>query len=153
MRRLEPDAVPEDFIDTDGFEHLITRSPDGRWVAYTSDFSGRMEVYARPFGGGETRQISDNGAVGAVFSRDGTELFYASGEDVYSVRTDRLAQPGPLEPEHLFTRGYALLGPSWDARPQGDFVMVSAGPNWLREILVVQNWTTELDELFADDDR
>jgi hypothetical protein len=151
MRRVEPDAVPEDFINTDGFEHLITRSPDGRWVAYTSDFSGRMEVYARPFAGGETRQISDNGAVGAVFSRDGSELFYASGEDVYSVRTDRLAQPGPLGPELLFTRGYVFLGPSWDVRPQGDFVMVSAGANWLREILVVQNWTTELEELFAEE--
>ena len=46
-----------------------------------------------------------------------------------------------------------LLSRSWDVRPQGDFVMVSAGPNWLREILVVENWTTELEQLLAQDSR
>jgi hypothetical protein len=153
IRRLDEDRGPEDFIDTDGFEYLITRSPDGRWIAYSSDFSGRMEVYARPFAGGEPRQVSDNGGVSAVFSRDGSELFYMSGEEIYSVRTDGLGQAAPLRAELLFTRSYAVLGQSWDVRPQGDFVMVSAGPNWLREILVVQNWTTELEQLFASSAR
>lgn len=38
---------------------------------------------------------------------------------------------------------------SWDVPPQDDLVMISAGPSWLREILVVENWTTELETIFG----
>jgi hypothetical protein len=70
-----------------------------------------------------------------------------------SVRTERLGRAGPLDPELLFRGSYVMLGPSWDVRPQGDFVMVSAGPRWLREIQVVQNWVSELEQLFEESER
>lgn len=72
---------------------------------------------------------------------------------MYAVPTERLDQPGPLEPEVLFTGSYVQLATTWDVRPQGDLVMVWAGPNWLREILVVQNWTTELEVRFGGEAR
>jgi serine/threonine-protein kinase len=151
--RLAQDAVPELLLDTDANEVFPRRSPDGLWVAYRSDVSGIEEVYVRRFAGGEARQVSVNGGDRALFSRDGRELFFLSGERMYAVPTEQLDDPTPLEPELLFTGSYVLLGPSLDVRPQGDFVMVSAGPNWLREILVVQNWTTELERLFSDQAR
>jgi serine/threonine-protein kinase len=151
--RLAEGAVPETLLDTEAHELYARRSPDGRWLGYTSDVSGIPEVYVRRFAGGEPRQVSVNGGDRLLFSRDGRELFYVGGERMYAVPVEQLEDPAPLEPELLFTGSYVLLGASLDVRPQGDFVMVSAGPSWLREILVVQNWTTELEQLFSDQAR
>ena len=151
--RVDGNAPYVPLLDTEADERLVSRSPDGRWIAYASDVSRASEIYVRAFAGGETRLVSVNGGDRPVFSRDGRELFYLAGERMYAVPTDRLDEPGALEPELLFTGSYVLLSQSWDVRPQGDFLMVSAGPNWLREILVVQNWTAELQELLADDAR
>ena len=52
-------------------------SPDGRWLAYTSNESGRAEVYVRPFpSGGGRWQISDAGGAFPRWARNGKELFY-----------------------------------------------------------------------------
>ena len=61
-------------------------SPDGRYVAYLSDESGRSEIYVRPFpqGGGKW-QVSTNGGASQRWSRDGRELFYVEGETLISV--------------------------------------------------------------------
>ena len=59
-------------------EKLATFSPDGRWLAYDSDESGRDEVYIRSFPESGTRiQISTQGGTGPLWSRDGKELFYS----------------------------------------------------------------------------
>jgi Tol biopolymer transport system component len=61
-------------------------SPDGRWVAYTSDESGRSDVYAIPISGqGDRVMLSVDGGTGPAWSRDGRELFYRSGGDLVSV--------------------------------------------------------------------
>jgi Tol biopolymer transport system component len=151
--RIDGEAIYETLLDTEADERFVSRSPDGRWIAYVSDVSGEREIYVRLFAGGESRLVSVNGGDRPVFSRDGRELFYMAGERMYAVSTARLDQSGPLDPELLFTGSYVALSQSWDVRPQGDFLMVSAGPSWLREILVVQNWTTELERLFTSDAR
>ena len=52
-------------------------SPDGRWLAYTSNESGRQEVYVRPYPSGAGRwQVSDNGGGFPRWTRNGRELFY-----------------------------------------------------------------------------
>jgi dipeptidyl aminopeptidase/acylaminoacyl peptidase len=54
-------------------------SPDGKWVAYLSDESGRFEVYVQPFPGpGGRERISANGGAQVRWRRDGRELFYIS---------------------------------------------------------------------------
>ena len=54
-------------------------SPDGRWIAYQSDESGRYEVYVRPFPGpGEKWQVSTGGGTLPLWSRDGRELYFES---------------------------------------------------------------------------
>jgi len=52
-------------------------SPDGQWLAYTSDVSGRDEVYVRPYAGGEAVRVSADGGLGPVWSPDGRRLFFA----------------------------------------------------------------------------
>jgi Tol biopolymer transport system component len=57
-------------------------SPDGRWIAYESNESGRYEIYAQPFPGpGERVQISTTGGAQARWRRDGRELFYIAIDD------------------------------------------------------------------------
>ena len=55
-------------------------SPDGRWLAYVSNQSGRHEVYVQPYPGpGERHLISTNGGGQPAWSRNGSELFYVQG--------------------------------------------------------------------------
>jgi Tol biopolymer transport system component len=61
-------------------------SPDGRFVTYVSDESGRAEIYVRPFPGPGSRvQVSSEGGVEPVWSRDGRELFFMNGRDLLAV--------------------------------------------------------------------
>lgn len=61
-------------------------SPDGRWVAYISDESGRYEVYVQPFPAtGGKWQISRNGGAQPVWRRDGRELFYLASDGTLTV--------------------------------------------------------------------
>jgi Tol biopolymer transport system component len=61
-------------------------SPDGRWLAYTSNDAGRYQVYVRPTSGAEGRwQISMEGGVEPVWSASGSELFYRHGDQVLAV--------------------------------------------------------------------
>lgn len=70
-------AKAEPFLATPSQERVPAFSPNGSFVAYASDESGRMEVYLRPFPGpGPKRQISTNGGFNASWSRDGREIFY-----------------------------------------------------------------------------
>jgi serine/threonine-protein kinase len=72
---------PERFLRTQFNELNPMISPDGRWLAYQSDESGRYEVYVLPFlrPGGQ-RLISTAGGYRPVWSKKGPELFYRSSE-------------------------------------------------------------------------
>ena len=84
-------------------------SPDVKWIAYSSNETGRYEIYVRPFSGapagGEGKiQLSNNGGDFPVWRPDGQELFYLSGDlNIYAVNTKSLGSPGaaPL-PARLF---------------------------------------------------
>ncbi len=68
---------PELFLRTPSNERYPAVSPDGRWIAYQSDESGRYEVYVRPFPGpGGKWQISNSGGMLPIWSRNGRELFF-----------------------------------------------------------------------------
>lgn len=67
------------FLQTKFNEAEAKFSPDGRWVAYSSDESGRPEVYVQPFPGpGGKWQISTDGGGAPEWARNGRELFYVS---------------------------------------------------------------------------
>jgi hypothetical protein len=68
---------PEPFLRTQFNEQSPMFSPNGRWIAYQSDETGRFEVYERPFRGpAEKRQVSTSGGTRPVWSRDGRALFF-----------------------------------------------------------------------------
>jgi Tol biopolymer transport system component len=68
-------------VQTDANEITGTISPDGQWLSYASDASGRYEVYVQGFpGGGGKRQVSTGGGTHPRWRRDGRELFYYAGD-------------------------------------------------------------------------
>jgi len=78
---------PELFLDTPANEDLPRFSPDGRWIAYRSDESGRNEIYVRPFrpgvpaGSGGKWQASAGGGRYPLWSNNGHELFYEAPDN------------------------------------------------------------------------
>jgi hypothetical protein len=74
---LPPRGAPVPFITSRTAELFPTFSPDGHWIAYTTDETGRSEVYVRPFPGPEpATQISSSGGSSPAWSADGSRLFY-----------------------------------------------------------------------------
>jgi serine/threonine-protein kinase len=126
-------------------------SPDGHWVAYVSNESGRNEVYARPFpGAGAPTQVSTAGGSEPAWARSGRELFFRNGPDVMAVeiagRADTLSV-GP--PKKLFSGNYISSGVrvGYDVSAAGRFLFVklSASPVDPRRLQIVVNWFDELD--------
>jgi len=82
VRLQEPNATPFPLLTTVFDEMAAQVSPDGRWLAYQSNLSGRMEVYIRPFPGeGTEQQVSPEGASQPRWSPNGRELYFISGRD------------------------------------------------------------------------
>ena len=141
-------------------------SPDGRWMAYTSDESGRVEIYVRPFpdvDSGGQQMVSDSGGNSPLWSPDGKELYYRNGEATLAVPVETEPTFNPGKPVTLFRGAYFSMVLSgigiqytpWDIHPDGNrFLMMkpaavtgdkseSATP---RKINIVLNWFEELKE-------
>ena len=84
--RPDSDRKPQAFLKTPSNERDGRFSPDGRWVAYVSDESGRQQICVRPFTGpGGMSQVSTDGGTEPVWSRDGRELFYLNGDKMMAA--------------------------------------------------------------------
>jgi serine/threonine-protein kinase len=130
-------------------------SPEGKWLAYVSNESGRMEVYVRPFPAGGSRwQMSHEGGWQPIWARDGRRLFYRSGHQVWVVDVQTDAGFSASKPKLLFEQpGFGEGGEArgWDVSPDGGrFLMVQLEerkPQPLSEIVLVQNWLEEVQSL------
>ena len=141
------------FLRTPFTEGAPTFSPDGRWIAYVSNKSGRPEIYVQPFPGpGGKWQISTDGGLEPAWRRDGRELFYRSGNRMMAVPITTGSGFTAGKPAMLFEREYAAsafpaTGVAYDVSLDGQrFLMVKeleAGDS-LRQINVVLNWFEEL---------
>ncbi|MEO8349167.1 MAG: hypothetical protein ABI610_09670, partial [Acidobacteriota bacterium] len=120
-------------------------SPDGRWIAYTSQESGRSEVYLGAFPGpGERFQISPSGGGAPRWRRDGQELFYLAEDGALmavEVRTAGATQASV--PRKLFEPHPRAL--DYDVSSDGQrFLIVASGAESSPPITLVQNWTAGL---------
>ena len=79
---LDGSRQPIKVVETDYAEGFGQFSPDGRWIAYQSDRSGRFQVYVRPFpSGGTDTRISTDGGSQPRWNPTGKELFYVADDD------------------------------------------------------------------------
>ena len=151
-----PAGAPIPFANTEFNEDQGRFSPDGHWVAYVSDESGRSEIYVQPFpvasGGGSKTQVSLDGGDQPRWRSDGKELFYVSLDgklmavDVTEGPTFRAGAPKSLF-QALVVRGrrQSLLGVlRWDVAPDGKHFLINTVKTSSEPLTVVLNWTTEL---------
>jgi hypothetical protein len=110
------DRKPKLFKQTPFNERNGQISPDGRWMAYDSDASGQFEIYIEPMpAGGAPRQISVGGGRGAVWRKDGRELYFLSGNKLMAVPVEPAVKPGADlsfgTPRELFSRSGLIANP------------------------------------------
>jgi Tol biopolymer transport system component len=85
-------------------------SPDGRWLAYSSAASGRLEVYVQAFGAGTARsQVSTSGGLEPHWSRDGRALYYRQSTQLVMVPVEAGAAFLPGKPTVLLSNVLAPL--------------------------------------------
>jgi serine/threonine-protein kinase len=152
--KLEGERKAETLFQTSFSEYNPEISPDGRWMAYESDESGRAEVYVRPFPNVNAGrwQISTGGGTRPLWNPNGRELFYflAPGT-LMAVRVEPGASFAAGSPAIVFQGQYATPqgARQYSVSPDGRrFLMIkeiaSAGNAPAPQIVVVQNWTEEL---------
>jgi Tol biopolymer transport system component len=122
-------------------------SPDGHWLAFVSDETGRFELYVQPFPGpGRRVQISQQSASTAWWTASGRQLLYLSSDLHTLWRVD--VTPGALlgvgTPVQLATFASPIL--AMDATPGRDrFLALSPQPGGIGSITIVQNWRTAVE--------
>jgi Tol biopolymer transport system component len=132
------------FKRTPAVERQGALSPDGSWMAYASNESGRSEIYVEPVPGpGGRRQLSTEGGSQPRWVRDGREIIYRNGTKVMSVPVQLRPDFQPDRVVELFDRkfdpGAAVAG--YDVSPDGQtFIMTRSEHDNPTEIRVVLGW-------------
>jgi serine/threonine-protein kinase len=142
------------FLGTPATEGASRFSPDGRWIAYVSDESGRPEIYVQPYPGpGGKWQISTDGGIEPVWNSNGRELFYRIGNRMMAVPVTSQPTFSAGRPTMLFEGEYLasifpLAGITYDVTRDGQrFLMVKEQAAPPARINVVVNWFEELKRL------
>jgi len=155
-RRTSGDTSLVPLVHTTFEEITPSLSPDGRWLAYSSNESGTFEIYVRPFpdAGSARWQVSTGSGFEPLWSPDSRELFYWSGGENTTGQLNSVAvMPGPTfiagQRHTLPIQGAPYIGVpgSWDITRDGKrFVMIrqGAGKGDERELVVVENLPAEL---------
>jgi Tol biopolymer transport system component/predicted Ser/Thr protein kinase len=146
------DRKPAVFLQTDFIEGAGVLSPDGRWMAYTSNESGRAEVYVQPFPGpGGKWQVSRDGGAWPTWRGDGRELFFVSpspDRKVMAVDVKAGATFEAGDPKMLFpTRMKSASGSrEYDLTSDGRRFLVNSmvSEESIAPITLLQNWMAEL---------
>ena len=145
------ERTPQPLVCTDASEQQVQISPNGRWFAYTSNESGRSEVYVQAFPSPTQRwQISTAGGGDARWSADGRQLFY--------IAEDRQLMSVPVKSGDAFEQGSAVplfdtgMNPHWgtsrnhyDVTRDGRFLMmVPVADDRTHPFNITLNWTAHL---------
>jgi Tol biopolymer transport system component len=146
----EPRLTP--FISTPANENFARFSPDGKWVVYSSNQSGRYEIYVRPFPADDTRSvgklISTHGGSEPRWPRGGEEIFYIDPNDMLmavKVTTGETVEAGV--PNALFLTRPVGAVLRYDVTSDGERFLVATPTDDTvsAPVTVVLNWFAELD--------
>ena len=161
---LDKQRQVKPLVRTNFNEVTAALSPDGRWLAYQSDESGRYEIYIRPFPDADSNRwtISNGGGIMPLWSRGGDELFYVgqSGPQSWALMRVEIARAASFShgmPQKLFDWHYQMssstnLGRTYDISPDGRrFIVIKQATRSEQtappSLIVVQNWFEELKKL------
>jgi dipeptidyl aminopeptidase/acylaminoacyl peptidase len=146
---VSPGQDPVPFLLTPFDERTPRFSPDGKWIAYVSDESGRNDVYVQPFPGpGPKWLVSTDGGLDPLWSKNGRELFYRQGDELMVVTVAAQAEFAATRPRRLFALRFDAGdgGRSYDISPDGGAFVVARTERGSAagELHVVLNWFAEV---------
>jgi hypothetical protein len=151
---LPVNGDPVSFLVTSANERAPRLSPNGKWLAYISDQFGEDRVLVQAFPeGGAVHSVSTGAGTEAVWSRDGRELFYRNGNQMWVVEVETEPEFSAGRSELLFEAPYVLnnLGiPTYDVSLDGEqFLMVQQDftADETSPLIVVEHWSEELTRL------
>ena len=149
---MEGEQASEVLLGEDYDEDMFAVSPDGRWLAYTSDETGQSEVYVRPYPNIDDYKVRVSADLGDTprWGPEGQELFYRRGTTLMVLSVETAQEFVPGVPEELFTVNTLGGHSSYDVSLDGQrFVMIKPGDTEeaAPHIIVVQNWFEELNRL------
>ena len=138
------DGKLHDFVATPASELEGIFSPDGKWIAYTSDESGRTEIYVRSFQGPAGRWlVSTNGGLNPMWKQQ-NEILYRNGKKVMRVPVQTSPSFSAGTPELLFEGAYLQMDVTSDH--QRFVASVQKEKEKQDELNVIVNWFEEVRE-------
>jgi serine/threonine protein kinase/Tol biopolymer transport system component len=142
---VDEDRTPTRIVQTNGNDRRGRFSPDGKWIAYESDFSGRFEVYVQAFPPTTDRvQVSASGGGSAYWRRDGRELFFlGQGQTIMTVTVTPGATFRAGPPTRLFDVPGVINNSRFVVTPDGRQILAPIQPAEALPITVVLNWTAD----------
>jgi serine/threonine-protein kinase len=157
-------GTPVVFLQTPASERHPALSPDGRWLAYTSDESGTFQIYVRAFPDkGAKWQISNSGGTYPTWSRNGHELFFETMDGrimlaQYTVKGDSFAADKPLMWWDRKLGAVGAIGTARNVTPAPDgkrfaALMPAAAPETehaQNQVVFLLNFSDELRRKFGD---
>jgi Tol biopolymer transport system component len=150
--QVNGDRKPFPVLQTGATEDQGQFSPDGHWLAYTSNESGQAEIYVIPFPAapGAKWLISRGGGFQPRWRRDGKELFYISSDSkMMSVEVAiqpafQSGTPRPLFQSNIVDTGIRTAPMSWDLAADGNrFLIISPNTSDTSALTVTLNWRPE----------
>ena len=154
LMQLDGDRTPRHFFTVPAGESDGQFSPDGKWLAYQASVSSRQEIYVSPFPGpGPRRQVSIDGGIEPLWSRDGRELFFQNGSQLMSVSVTPGAEWSASQP-HVVHEGRFARGPngntSWSINREGTRflrIQLVEPERAITHVELVLNWFSELKQV------
>jgi serine/threonine-protein kinase len=149
---FDKEKTPRPLLETAANEVFPSISPNGRFIAYTSDESGRPEIYVRPFPQVETgrQKISGSGGTMPRWGRDGTTIFYRTDQGIMAVNVAAGRGGADLLTVGQPSLAVAITGlTAFDPSPDARTFAIERVPTEkaAKEIHVVLNWFDELRRL------
>jgi serine/threonine protein kinase/Tol biopolymer transport system component len=147
--KLEGDHTPHPFI-VDKFDAFMpSLSPDGHWMAYSTNESGRYEIYVRAFPGpGATVQVSRDGGTEPLWSADGSSLYFRGDRRMLVADIVARGSLSVTKRRVLFSDAFDGDMPmphrNYDLTRDGKFIMIAANASDKQQTIVVLNWLDEL---------
>jgi Tol biopolymer transport system component len=145
---------PRPLVSTRAYEGGAQLSPDGRWLGYVSNETGRFEIYLRRFPELDRQwQVSEGGGTQLRWSADGRAIYFRSGANLMAVPFEGdAAEPAMGKPTELFRDEYDMglssTNANYDVTADGRFLMLRREPGG-GHLRIVLNWTEELKRTLA----
>jgi serine/threonine-protein kinase len=154
LASLEGKSAARPWFESPFRESAAAFSPDGRWIAYVSDESGRYEVYVRPFPGpGGKVKVSSEGGAEPVWILGGRQITYRAPDGMMSVDVGLVPELSVGKPRLLFVTNLTSSGRAddhpweYDVSPDGTFFVgtrADAPDEPERRLALVTNWLATL---------